>query len=93
MIPLLTEPSDGRQAFHVVAPSIPGYGFSDYSKKVGFGLEQHAQCFAILMKKLGYEKYVCQVRLNHYSKSVLTNTLTEIGWRLGKLYCQIHGFE
>ncbi|KAH6695604.1 Alpha/Beta hydrolase protein [Plectosphaerella plurivora] len=60
VIPLLTEPTGGRQAFHVVAPSIPGYGFSDYSKKSGFGLEQHAQCFATLMKKLGYDKYVCQ---------------------------------
>ncbi|OHW96422.1 epoxide hydrolase [Colletotrichum incanum] len=61
VIPLLTEPSDdSRQAFHVVAPSIPGYGFSEYSTKAGFGLEQHAQCFAILMEKLGYEKYVCQ---------------------------------
>ena len=61
LIPLLTEPSDERQAFHVVAPSIPGYGFSEYSKKSGFGLEQHAECFAKLMQKLGYEEYVCQV--------------------------------
>jgi hypothetical protein len=38
VIPLVTEPSDGRQAFHVLAPSIPGYGFSDYSNKVEFGL-------------------------------------------------------
>lgn len=60
LIPLFTEPSDGRQAFHVVAPSIPGYGFSQYSKKPGFGLEQHAETFAKLMKKLSYDKYVCQ---------------------------------
>lgn len=60
-MPLLTEPKDGRQAFHVVAPSIPGYGFSQYSKKSGFGLEQHAECFATLMRKLGYAKFVCQV--------------------------------
>ncbi|KAK5046882.1 hypothetical protein LTR84_007236 [Exophiala bonariae] len=60
IIPLLTEPSNGRQAFHVVAPSIPGYGFSRYSKKSGFGLEQHAECFANLMKTLNYDRYVCQ---------------------------------
>ncbi|KAH7126454.1 Alpha/Beta hydrolase protein [Dactylonectria estremocensis] len=60
VIPLLTEPEDNRQAFHVVAPSIPGYGFSQYSKKKGFGLEQHAECFARLMDKLGYKNYVCQ---------------------------------
>ncbi|KAJ6071482.1 hypothetical protein N7499_009496 [Penicillium canescens] len=60
IIPLLTEPTDGRQAFHVVAPCLPGYGFSEYSKKAGFGLEQHAECFANLTEKLGYPKYVCQ---------------------------------
>ncbi|KAH7120258.1 Alpha/Beta hydrolase protein [Dactylonectria estremocensis] len=60
LIPLLTEPTNGAQAFHVVVPSIPGYGFSSYSKKSGFGLEQHAECFARLMKKIGYEEYVCQ---------------------------------
>lgn len=61
LIPLLTEPEEGKQAFHVVAPSIPGYGFSSYSKKAGFGLEQHAECFAKLMQKLGYDRFVCQV--------------------------------
>ncbi|SCO88754.1 related to hydrolases or acyltransferases (alpha/beta hydrolase superfamily) [Fusarium oxysporum] len=60
ILPLLGNPPEGKQAFHVVAPSIPGYGFSQYSKKSGFGLEQHAACFALLMKRLGYEKYVCQ---------------------------------
>ncbi|RAK72329.1 epoxide hydrolase [Aspergillus fijiensis CBS 313.89] len=60
IIPLLTEPKEGQQAFHVVAPSLPGYGFSSYTKKSGFGLEQHAECLARLMKKLGYHQYVCQ---------------------------------
>ncbi|KAF4473206.1 epoxide hydrolase [Fusarium agapanthi] len=60
ILPLLVDPPTGKQAFHVVAPSIPGYGFSQYSKKSGFGLEQHAASFALLMKRLGYEKYVCQ---------------------------------
>ncbi|KAF6785184.1 epoxide hydrolase, partial [Colletotrichum sojae] len=60
VIPLLVNPPAGKQAFHVVAPSLPGYGFSQYSKKAGFGLDQHAACFALLMKKLGYEQYVCQ---------------------------------
>ncbi|RAH46628.1 epoxide hydrolase [Aspergillus brunneoviolaceus CBS 621.78] len=31
-----------------------------YTKKSGFGLEQHAECLARLMKKLGYHQYVCQ---------------------------------
>jgi hypothetical protein len=45
------------------------------------------------MKKLGYEKYVCQVCLYHFSERLLTSTLTETGWRLGKLHCQIVCFE
>ncbi|GKZ22830.1 hypothetical protein AbraCBS73388_009010 [Aspergillus brasiliensis] len=60
IIPLLTEPPDGRQAFHVVAPSLPGYGFSDFPRKSGFGLERYADCFARLMATLGYDKFVCQ---------------------------------
>lgn len=64
LIPLLSEPDDPqRQPFHVVVPSLPGYGFSSYSRKSGFGLEQYAACFANLMKKLGYNKYVCQVKI------------------------------
>ncbi|KAG2420061.1 hypothetical protein HFD88_004859 [Aspergillus terreus] len=60
IIPLLTEPPAGKQAFHVVSPSIPGYGFSEFSRKVGFGLEQHADCFVRLMTSLGYNQFVCQ---------------------------------
>ncbi|RBR25422.1 uncharacterized protein FIESC28_01859 [Fusarium coffeatum] len=33
ILPLLTESAEDKQAFHVVAPSLPGYGFSQYSKK------------------------------------------------------------
>lgn len=38
MTPLLLNPStDNAPAFHVVAPSLPGYGFSEAPKKTGFG--------------------------------------------------------
>ncbi|KAH6706704.1 hypothetical protein VD0002_g1286 [Verticillium dahliae] len=60
ILPLLTEPEEGKPAFHVVAPSLPGFGFSDFSKKKGFGIDQHATCFAMLMERLGYNEYVCQ---------------------------------
>ncbi|GLB08826.1 hypothetical protein AtubIFM57258_004735 [Aspergillus tubingensis] len=60
ILPLLTDPPEGRQAFHVVAPSLPGYGFSDFSRQSGFGLEQYADCFARLMATLDYDKFVCQ---------------------------------
>ena len=43
-----------QQAFHVVAPSIPGFGFSDASSEVGFGLEGTAGVFDGLMARLGY---------------------------------------
>jgi pimeloyl-ACP methyl ester carboxylesterase len=44
--------------FHVVAPSIPGFGFSDASNEEGFGLEETAQVFNALMKQLGYDQYI-----------------------------------
>ncbi|KAI1068174.1 hypothetical protein LB507_004372, partial [Fusarium sp. FIESC RH6] len=57
---LLTKPAEDKQAFHVAAPSLPGYGFSQYYKKARFGPEQYAQCFVKLMKKLSYDRYICQ---------------------------------
>ncbi|EXJ78913.1 hypothetical protein A1O3_08413 [Capronia epimyces CBS 606.96] len=57
----LTEPPDsGSLAFDVVAPSIPGYGFSPSPRKPGFGYRQAGATFRALMLKLGYDKYVFQ---------------------------------
>ncbi|KAJ3578863.1 hypothetical protein NPX13_g1702 [Xylaria arbuscula] len=57
----LSEPSDASQpAFHVVAPSLPGYGFSEASKKPGFSADQHGEVFHKLMLRLGYEEYATQ---------------------------------
>lgn len=47
-----------QQAFHVVAPSIPGFGFSDASTSEGFGLKGTADVFNSLMERLGYNQYV-----------------------------------
>jgi pimeloyl-ACP methyl ester carboxylesterase len=47
-----------QQAFHVIAPSIPGFGFSDASSSLDFGLKETASMFDGLMKRLGYERYV-----------------------------------
>ena len=49
-----------KAGFHVVAPSLPGYGFSSYTEKKGFDIRKHAEVFQKLMQKLGYEKYVVQ---------------------------------
>ena len=60
----LTDPvaHGGRaeDAFHVVAPSIPGYGFSDIPREPGMGPEQVADINAQLMARLGYDRYGAQ---------------------------------
>jgi len=47
-------------AFHVVCPSIPGYGFSQAPPAPGFDIRQVAEIHAALMAKLGYERYAAQ---------------------------------
>ncbi|QYJ05943.1 epoxide hydrolase family protein [Qipengyuania flava] len=57
----LTEPSDPEaMAFHVVAPSLPGYGFSGKPTGTGWGVERIAKAWAVLMDRLGYEGWVAQ---------------------------------
>jgi len=58
--PLTNPPNASQPAFHVVAPSIPGYGFSPSPHKPGFGYRQAGATFHTLMQKLGYDKYVFQ---------------------------------
>lgn len=59
VIPLLTEPGEG-QAFHLVMPSLPGFGFSGKPTETGWGVEKIAQAWAILMQRLGYTEWVAQ---------------------------------
>jgi pimeloyl-ACP methyl ester carboxylesterase len=47
-------------AFDVVIPSMPGYGFSGKPSTTGWGPERIAQAWAVLMKRLGYNRYVAQ---------------------------------
>ncbi|MHC4455797.1 MAG: epoxide hydrolase family protein [Planctomycetota bacterium] len=49
-----------EDAFHVICPSIPGYGFSEAPRKSGFGCEQVAETFAKLIARLGYTQYGAQ---------------------------------
>ena len=51
---------DAADAFHVVCPSLPGYGFSDKPTTKGTGVEKIADLWGELMRGLGYRKYVAQ---------------------------------
>jgi epoxide hydrolase len=43
--------------FHLVVPSLPGYGFSDRPTEAGWGIERIADAWAELMARLGYERF------------------------------------
>lgn len=61
IIKSLSEPKgDDVPSFHVVAPSLPNFGFSDKVTKKAFGLKQYAETMHKVMLKLGYDKYVTQ---------------------------------
>jgi pimeloyl-ACP methyl ester carboxylesterase len=47
-------------AFHLVIPSMPGYGFSGKPTTTGWGPERMGRAWADLMERLGYERYVAQ---------------------------------
>ncbi len=61
MIGPLTDPkahgAGGAQAFHVVAPSLPGYGFSGPTVGTGWDSARMAKAFATLMAGLGYQRW------------------------------------
>lgn len=53
----LSSPSDASQpAFHVVVPSLPGYGFSDWPPRAAWTLQDTTKIFDALMKRLGYSQ-------------------------------------
>ena len=51
---------DAADAFHVVMPSLPGYGFSAKPTKPGWGVEQIAAAWAQLMERLGHDRFIAQ---------------------------------
>jgi epoxide hydrolase len=56
----LTDPPDPGDAFHVVCPSLPGFGFSDKPTETGWGIEKIAAAWLKLMSRLGYERFGAQ---------------------------------
>jgi pimeloyl-ACP methyl ester carboxylesterase len=64
IIDRLTDPTahggSAADAFHVVIPSMPGYGFSGKPTSTGWGPERMGRAWDVLMKRLGYARYVAQ---------------------------------
>jgi pimeloyl-ACP methyl ester carboxylesterase len=60
----LTDPTahggKADDAFHLVLPSLPGYGFSGEPTELGWDSGRIARAWAVLMKRLGYTRYVAQ---------------------------------
>jgi pimeloyl-ACP methyl ester carboxylesterase len=60
----LTDPTahggSAEDAFHLVLPSLPGYGFSSEPTELGWNVGRVAQAWAELMRRLGYDRYVAQ---------------------------------
>ena len=60
----LTDPTAhggrGEDAFHLVVPSMPGYGFSERPQGTGWGPDRMARAWDLLLKRLGYTRYVSQ---------------------------------
>ena len=60
----LTDPKahggDPADAFHLVCPSLPGFGFSDKPTEPGWGVEKMGGAWTRLMAALGYDRYVAQ---------------------------------
>ena len=60
----LTNPTahggDAADAFHLVCPSLPGYGFSDKPAYPGWSVQRIADAWSVLMARLGYRRYGAQ---------------------------------
>jgi epoxide hydrolase len=80
----LTDPSDPADAFHIVIPSLPGYGFSDKPAAAGWGVERIARAWTELMVRLGYDRFGAQ------GHDWGTSVSTEIGKQSGERVIGIH---
>ncbi|MCF6100524.1 epoxide hydrolase family protein [Mesorhizobium muleiense] len=60
----LTDPTAhggaAEDAFHLVVPSIPGFGFSGKPTEAGWGSDHIGRAWGVLMRRLGYDRYVSQ---------------------------------
>jgi pimeloyl-ACP methyl ester carboxylesterase len=51
---------EAKDAFHVVCPTLPGYGFSDKPTRAGWNVQRIAKAWSELMPRLGYKRYAAQ---------------------------------
>jgi hypothetical protein len=58
VLPLLADPPDGEPPCHVVAASLPGYGFSGKPTTTGWGIHRIARAWCELMTRLGYPRFL-----------------------------------
>jgi len=94
IIPMLTAPTDPADAFHVVAFSLPGYGFSDRPTRPGMDVARIAGVVVDVMAQLGYDRFgargsdlgagvLQQLALAHPDRLValhLSGTNPYLGW-------------
>jgi pimeloyl-ACP methyl ester carboxylesterase len=84
----LTDPTahggEATDAFHVICPSLPGYGFSDKPTSTGWSVHRTADAWAGLMARLGYDRYGAQG--GDWGAMVTTS----LGWRDAEHLAGIH---
>ncbi|OOC53264.1 MULTISPECIES: epoxide hydrolase family protein [Nocardiopsis] len=81
----LADPKDAdAPAFHVVVPSLPGFGFSDKPATTGWGIEKIAAAWVELMGRLGYSKFLA------HGGDWGSNTTTVLGGRFPAHVLGIH---
>jgi pimeloyl-ACP methyl ester carboxylesterase len=81
--PLVDPPAyggDAADAFHVVCPSLPGYGFSDRPAGSGWGVRRIAAAWLELMSRLGYERFGAQC--GDWGTSITTSMAQQAPQRL-----------
>lgn len=64
IIPMLADPTahgaDPEDAFNVIVPSLPGFGYSDPPRRAGFNVVRVAELWSELMTELGYDRFAAQ---------------------------------
>ena len=77
----------GRGDFHIVAPSLPGFGFSEAPHDPGFGVPEYAATFNDLMLALGYTQYIAQGELPRHELAIMHTGTDTVYARLPSQAC------